>query len=278
MLPNLIKRAVTGLFFVLVMVGGIIYSPNSYFVLFALITLLSLREFYALINNHLGTSINVWLNAIVGTAFFCVFTMVQLGVYPFSYILLAPFLLYFFYIFVKELYNKETEPLKNLSFTVLGQFYIAVPFTLLSSLACLPLNGDTNYKWFLVIAIFIFIWVNDSGAYLVGSQIGKRRLFERISPKKSWEGFWGGLVFAVLSSVLFGYLVPVFSIPVWMGLALTVSVAGVFGDLTESMMKRILGVKDSGNVLPGHGGMLDRFDAILFAIPVAIVYLSLFIF
>ena len=179
---------------------------------------------------------------------------------------------------MKELYNQKTEPLKNLAYTVLGQFYITIPFSLLSLLACLPLDGDTSYKWVPVIAIFIFIWMNDSGAYLVGSQLGKRRLFERISPKKSWEGFWGGLVFAVLSSALFGYLVPVLSIPIWMGLALTVSVAGVFGDLTESMMKRILGVKDSGNILPGHGGMLDRFDAILFAIPAAIIYLSLFIF
>lgn len=276
MLPNLIKRAVTGLFFVLVMVGGIVYSPYSFLALFALITLLSLREFYSLMNKHSNTGINVWLNAIIGVCFFGVVTTIQLSVIPFSLVYFSPFLLYFLFLFIRELYNVKTEPLKNLATTVMGHFYITLPFTLLALLAFFPIAGDTSYKWYMILAIFIFIWMNDSGAYLVGSQIGKRRLFERISPKKSWEGFWGGIVFAVLSAAVFGYFVPVLPIYMWMGLAFIVSVAGVFGDLSESMIKRILGVKDSGNILPGHGGMLDRFDAILFAIPAALLYMLIF--
>lgn len=277
MLPNLIKRAVTGLFFVLVMVGGILFSSYSFLALFSIIMLLSLREFYSLINKHLNTGINVWLNAIIGVCFFGVVTGIQLSLIPFSLLYLSPFLLYFLFLFTRELYNVKTAPLKNLAFTVLGHFYITLPFTLLTLLAFYPIDGDVSYKWYMVLPIFIFIWVNDSGAYLVGSQIGKRRLFERISPKKSWEGFWGGVVFATLSAALFGYFVPVMPVYMWMGLAFFVSIAGVYGDLSESMIKRILGVKDSGNILPGHGGMLDRFDAILFAIPAALIYMLLFV-
>lgn len=277
MLPNLIKRAVTGLFFVLVMVGGIFFSSYSFLALFSLIVLLSLREFYSLINQHMNTGINVWLNSIVGVCFFGVITGTQLLLIPSSLLYFSPFLLYFLFLFIRELYNTKSAPFNNLAFTVLGHFYITLPFSLLTLLACYPIEGDCSYKWFMVLAIFIFIWVNDSGAYLVGSQIGKRRLFERISPKKSWEGFWGGVVFATLSAAAFGYFVTILPVYIWMGLAFTVSVAGVFGDLTESMMKRIIGVKDSGNILPGHGGMLDRFDAILFAIPAALLYMLLFV-
>lgn len=277
MLPNLIKRAVTGLFFVLVMVGGILFSPYLFLALFSVILLLSLREFYALLNKHLNTQINVWLNAIVGVCFLSLVTALQLSLIPFLLLYFSPFLLYFLFLFIRELYNVKTEPLKNLAFTLLGHFYITLPFSLLTLLAFYPIKGDITYKWYMVLSIFIFIWVNDSGAYLVGSKIGKRRLFERISPKKSWEGFWGGVVFAILSAAVFGYYITVIPIYMWMGLAFIVSIAGVFGDLCESMIKRILGVKDSGNILPGHGGMLDRFDAILFAIPAALLYMLLFV-
>lgn len=120
---------------------------------------------------------------------------------------------------------------------------------------------------------FIFNWVNDTGAYCTGMLFGKHKLFERISPKKSWEGSIGGGIFCIIASFLLSHFFPFMSTGVWIGLALTVVVFGTWGDLTESLLKRRLGIKDSGNILPGHGGMLDRFDSAILAIPAAVVYL-----
>ncbi|MGL4780853.1 MAG: phosphatidate cytidylyltransferase [Bacteroidales bacterium] len=287
MLPNLIKRAITGLFFVLVMCGGILYNGVSFAILFALITFLSLYEFYSLMNQKRNTSINRWFHSLVGALFFLavfyynILSSTAIGLLSnnlnLDNIILLPiislFVLYFMYTFAKELYNQDgSSPLANLSMISMGQLYITMPFSLLSFLAYL--NVDTIYSWHFILPIFILIWLNDTGAYLVGSQFGKHRLFERISPKKSWEGFWGGLVFSVIGGVVYGIFVPDLSLVQWAGFGLVVAIAGVFGDLTESMIKRLLEVKDSGNVLPGHGGMLDRFDAILFAIPAALIYLT----
>ena len=138
-------------------------------------------------------------------------------------------------------------------------------------------EGAIIFTPLLLMALFIFVWINDTGAYLVGSQVGRHGLFERISPKKSWEGFWGGLVFALASSFVFANLNPEISWYNWLGLAATIVCFGTWGDLIESLIKRTVGVKDSGKMLPGHGGMLDRFDSILLAIPAAYIYIELFI-
>ena len=130
-----------------------------------------------------------------------------------------------------------------------------------------------QYNAILPLSIFIFNWVNDTGAYCTGMLFGKHKLFERISPKKSWEGSIGGSVFCIISSFILAHFFPFMSTEVWIGLALTVVIFGTWGDLTESLLKRRLGIKDSGNILPGHGGMLDRFDSAILAIPAAVVYL-----
>jgi phosphatidate cytidylyltransferase len=155
--------------------------------------------------------------------------------------------------------------------------YIALPFSLINVLAFNATSeGFVAFNTLLPLSIFVFLWVNDSGAYCVGSLIGRHKLFPRISPGKSWEGSVGGAVFVLAAAYAISYFLDqeqLLSMPAWLGLGLVVVVFGTWGDLVESLFKRTLGVKDSGNILPGHGGMLDRFDSSLLAIPAAVVYL-----
>ncbi|KAA6305037.1 Phosphatidate cytidylyltransferase, partial [termite gut metagenome] len=185
-----------------------------------------------------------------------------------------PYLLLIIYLLISELYLKRENPPANWAYTMLSQFYVALPYALLNVLAFQYdyAANSVDYNPVIPLSIFIFIWLNDTGAYCVGSLIGKHKLFKRISPRKSWEGAIGGGALAIASSFVFAHFFPVLSIIQWVGLALTVVVFGTWGDLTESLLKRQLGVKDSGNILPGHGGMLDRFDSALLAIPAAVIY------
>jgi phosphatidate cytidylyltransferase len=160
---------------------------------------------------------------------------------------------------------------------MLAQMYIALPFSLINVLAFNATSeGYVAFNTLLPLSIFIFLWVNDSGAYCVGSLLGRHKLFPRISPGKSWEGSIGGAVFVLAAAYAISYFLDtdqMLAMPVWLGLGLVVVVFGTWGDLVESLFKRTLGIKDSGNILPGHGGMLDRFDSSLLAIPAAVIYL-----
>ena len=154
--------------------------------------------------------------------------------------------------------------------------YIALPFSLLNVLAFTATpNGHISFNTLLPLSVFVFLWVNDTGAYCVGSLLGRHKLFPRISPGKSWEGCIGGAVFVLAAAYLIGEYIDmgILNTLQWLGLGLVVVVFGTWGDLVESLFKRTLGIKDSGNILPGHGGMLDRFDSSLLAIPAAVVYL-----
>ena len=186
-----------------------------------------------------------------------------------------PYLALLLYLIITELYLKKKNPIGNWAFSMLSQLYVALPFALLNVLAFQynPAESSVTYNPILPLSIFVFIWLSDTGAYCVGSLIGKHRLFERISPKKSWEGSIGGGIVAIGSSFILAHYFPFMSMWQWAGLALVVVVFGTWGDLTESLLKRQLHVKDSGTILPGHGGMLDRFDSSLMAIPAAVVYL-----
>ena len=160
---------------------------------------------------------------------------------------------------------------------MLSQMYIALPFSTINLLAFQTTGGEQQYNALLPLSIFVFLWVNDSGAYCVGSLMGRHKLFPRVSPGKTWEGSVGGGLLVLVAAAVIGWLTGgethSLSVPVWMGLGLVVVVFGTLGDLVESLFKRTLGVKDSGNILPGHGGMLDRFDSSLMAIPAAVIYL-----
>ena len=163
---------------------------------------------------------------------------------------------------------------------MLSQLYIALPLSLLGVLAFRSVGSDIVYTWHVPLSVFVFLWINDTGAYICGSLLGKHKLFPRISPGKSWEGSIGGGILVIAIAVLVWYLTEQYNMNdlqlsaiEWAGLGLTVVIFGTWGDLIESLFKRTLGIKDSGNILPGHGGMLDRFDSSLLAIPAAVVYL-----
>ena len=181
-----------------------------------------------------------------------------------------PFLLYGLVRFTIQLYITNQNPIKSLQKSFFCICYVAIPLGLMSTISF-------TENSMLLLSIFIFLWLNDSGAYLVGSTIGKHRLFKRISPKKSWEGFWGGLVLSVLAGYVMGaYFNDIFHGPsalLFAGWGMVVSLFATLGDLTESLMKRTAGVKDSSHLIPGHGGILDRIDSLLFAVPASLIYL-----
>ncbi len=272
-----------GAVFVGLLLGGILINEYTFLLIFSVITALCLYEFYGLIEKDAKVEVPKYLNIVggglllFGGAFMyssaggnCLY--IEGGLSP----NLIPYAFYLLILFINELYQKRTNPLQSLAYSILGQVYIALPFALLTGLA-FPDSWETNYKYIFVLAIFVFIWVNDSFAYLTGMTFGKHRLFERISPKKSWEGFiGGGAVVSIASSLIFAHFYSDLSIPAWMGFAAVTVAFGTWGgDLFESLIKRTLGVKDSGNMIPGHGGILDRFDSTILAIPAVLVYLLL---
>ena len=271
---NFIQRAVTGVLFVIVLVGCILYSPLSFGILFTIISVLSVHEFAQLVSKSSEVSINKTITALGGAYLFLALmsfcTQQSVGARVF-----LPYLGLLLYMMITELYLKKKNPTGNWAYSMLSQLYVALPFALLNVLAFQnsPETGSVTYNPILPLSIFVFIWLSDTGAYCVGSLIGKHRLFERISPKKSWEGSIGGGIFSIASSLGFAHFFPFMPGWEWVGLAIVVVIFGTWGDLTESLMKRQLGIKDSGNILPGHGGMLDRFDSALMAIPAAVVYL-----
>ena len=271
---NFIQRAVTGVLFVIVLVGCILYSPLSFGILFTIISVLSVHEFAQLVSKSSEVSINKTITALGGAYLFLALmsfcTQQSVGARVF-----LPYLGLLLYMMITELYLKKKNPTGNWAYSMLSQLYVALPFALLNVLAFQnsPETSSVTYNPILPLSIFVFIWLSDTGAYCVGSLIGKHRLFERISPKKSWEGSIGGGIFSIASSLGFAHFFPFMPGWQWVGLAIVVIIFGTWGDLTESLMKRQLGIKDSGNILPGHGGMLDRFDSALMAIPAAVVYL-----
>lgn len=258
-------RTLWGTMFVAVLIGATWISPYTFSLLFVFISSFTLKEFYDLLAKS-GAAPHQKLGILAGIVLFLVSFFVARGALSEAWLLtLIPLMLS---LFVAELYrNKSMEmPFRNIAYTAIGVIYISVPFALLNFFV-FPRGMGYTYEPKILLSLLFFIWASDSGAYLIGSQFGKHRLFERISPKKSWEGFFGGLAAALIVAAILSQFWDQYSFfPLAIIAAITV-VAGTFGDLIESMFKRSLGVKDSGNFMPGHGGLLDRFDSILTAIP-----------
>lgn len=275
MKSNFLQRAITGVIFVAVLVGCILGGPISFTILFALISALTINEFENIVNRMEHTHMNKPISILAGLFLFLCFGYI--GVVPGANEIFIPYLFLILYLFISELYKKQPNPLNNWAYAMMSQIYIALSFALLNVLAyhSSATESVSQYNPILPLSIFIFNWVNDTGAYCTGMLFGKHRLFERISPKKSWEGSIGGAVFSIIAAIVLAHFFTFLSTGVWIGLGLTVVVFGTWGDLTESLMKRTLGIKDSSNILPGHGGMLDRFDSTLMAVPAAVVYLYL---
>ncbi len=275
-LKDLLVRTVSALVFVLLIVGALWWSKWSTGVLFAVVLLGSLIEFYRLCRKTGAEpmySVGIATSVAIFAVAFAIFKQWGAPVTDTTSRIVLGALLYAMLIvptaFVCELWRKSPTPIANIATTFMGIIYVAVPMSMLLFVPQLLVG-----KWsaLAMLAFMAIIWLNDVFAYLVGVTLGKHRLCERISPKKSWEGFVGGLVGAVGSAVLFGHILGG-DLLIWGGLGLVTALAGVAGDLVESLIKREADVKDSGQMMPGHGGFLDRFDALLIATPFAVFYL-----
>lgn len=276
---NLIVRTITGVLFVACMVSCFL-NPRAMVFLFAIITGLSIWEYCGLVNSLEDVTVNRFITTIAGVYLFLAVAGYRTGVVG-NFIVFVPYLLTVVYLFISELYTGNKNAIHDWAYTMLSQMYIALPFSMINILAFenSAFDGQVHFDTLLPLSVFIFLWTNDTGAYCSGSLFGKHKLFPRISPGKSWEGSIGGGIFVLIAAGIIGYIANsgdathALNIPEWMGLGLVVVFFGTWGDLVESLFKRTLGVKDSGNILPGHGGMLDRFDSSLMAIPAAVIYL-----
>lgn len=275
-MKNLITRSITGVIFVAIVVTCFL-RPEAMILVFALVTGLTVWEYTGLIDAHTDGSVNRFITTAAGVYLFFAMAGYCSGITPPA--VFIPYLLTVVYLFISELYLAAPNPINNWAYTMLSQMYIALPFSMLNVLAFrTDTDGNTLFTPLLPLSVFVFLWINDTGAYLSGSLFGKHKLFPRISPAKSWEGSIGGGIFVIIAAIIIGYLANDgaahrLSIQEWVGLGLVVTFFGTWGDLVESLFKRTLGVKDSGTILPGHGGMLDRFDSSLMAIPAAVIYL-----
>lgn len=267
---NFVLRTITGIVFVGVIVSVIVFCPLYFAGLFFCITLLGLHEFYKLLKSS-GKAPQLYLGLMSGGLLFAGLAAVANDWMNSKYLLaLLPLGII---IFIYELYRNKPSPFENIALTLLGILYIALPFGLLNFLFIPRLN----HAYILLLCYFAILWINDTFAYLIGKTFGKHRLFERISPKKSWEGSIGG----ALASIFATWMISSFesSLPLlhWLAIAVIIVISGTLGDLVESMLKRSLNCKDSGTLLPGHGGILDRFDAVFISAPLIFVYIQLFI-
>lgn len=271
-MSDLIKRSITGVLFALVIIIGTISHPIVFAIIFLTFQILTQLEFYNLTRkkNHfpqkvLGLSMGVFI-------FLICFAIVSKWVSQATILFLIPLTLA---VFVFEIFRKNTNTIQNSAVTILGTIYVAVPFSLLNFIIYPDFPAQTKFYPWVLAGIFFILWTYDSVAYFVGSKFGKHKLHKRISPKKSWEGLIGGGIFAVVVGILNAVLFPVLNLITWIIIALLTVTFGTLGDLFESKIKRNLDVKDSGSILPGHGGFLDRFDSLLFAVPVIYIWLTI---
>jgi phosphatidate cytidylyltransferase len=273
-LNKLITRTITGIVLVLVMLAAIIASEYTYAALFLIILVGASIEFIGLFSQS-TVKPNKWIIYIASTILFATSFLIAKGMIGSNYYFgFLPFILI---IMAAELYRKKEKPVENIAVTIFGIIYLALPLSLINFLVFPGFFTEKNYNPKLLVALFSLIWIYDSGAYLFGVSFGKHRLFERISPKKSWEGAVGGTLTAILASCFISGFIPEIKLVHWIAISILIVVSSTFGDLTESMFKRYFGIKDSGNILPGHGGILDRFDSLFFAVPVVVMYLKLFV-
>lgn len=267
------KRSISGALFAAVLLGAILFGPWSFALLFAVFSIFILREFYQL-SKSAGIAPQKKVGLIIGGLIFTLTFLDAMGIITVN--LVGFYLSILFIIPAFELFRAKKNALENVAVTLFGILYVIYPFSLFNFFVFHGLPRDNNYNPTLLIFLFLMIWAYDSGAYLFGITFGKHRLFERISPKKSWEGFFGGWFLSLVFAYGLHHYFPDYQLWFMLVFATIVTFAGTIGDLVESMIKRNLGIKDSGKFLPGHGGLLDRFDSILFASP--FVYLLIYFF
>jgi phosphatidate cytidylyltransferase len=267
-LSNLVQRTITGIIFLVLVIGAIAFGKVSFFILFELIIIGAMYEFYTLAEKKKFSPQKIY-GIVIGTIVFAAnYFFVNDLVDGKIFLAIIPVVIS---IFIVELYRKSDYAFVNIGFTLLGILYIAIPISLANYIV---LSNEIGYSSHLLLGFLFLTWSFDTLAYVFGVSFGKHRLFERISPKKSWEGFIGGTI----SSLGVAYVLSIFFTDLsffhWAILSVIISVFGTYGDLVESSFKRNINEKDSGNILPGHGGILDRFDAVFFTLPLFYLYLQ----
>lgn len=283
-MKTFITRTITALFFVAIMLGGILWNELSFFLLFFLINFFALQEYFKLVRQMDAeyNEVSPWHKygvLVAGCAVMMAFTDqvfggngISLGeigwVMAFIFVLILP---------MGEILMSKNFSLKTIGYSLLGLLYVTAPLGLMTDLRLKPATPE--YGFLIPLLLIIFIWINDTMAYIVGSLIGRTPFFPSISPKKTIEGTVGGMILAIAAAGIFGYYWgdQWLHWPHWMVLACIAAIFGTAGDLLESRLKRLAGVKDSGRIMPGHGGFLDRFDSLLVAAPFAWIYVRLFI-
>jgi phosphatidate cytidylyltransferase len=279
-LNNLTRRTLTGAYIVIFTLGGFWLHPVSFLITGLVILTGTMYEYYLMIRNT-GIRPLTIPGIVTGVTAYSIASLVASGYLKSRFFLvLIPLMIA---IMIAELYRKQEKPFDSLAHTFFPVLYCAMPLSLLpfsafsqEGLSSLLYHGDMVFSPGIIVGFFILLWVNDSGAYLVGTAFGRHRLMERISPKKSWEGFIGGLVLSTLVAWFISGWLGVVGRNKWIIISLIISIAGTYGDLIESMLKRSMGVKDSGTIMPGHGGFLDRFDSALLSFPLVFLFISLF--
>jgi len=268
---NIITRGVAGVVYICILLFGILYNQYSFVIVFGVILIFALDEFFKLIEQKTPHMISKLFNILSGVIIF-------LSAYLFleeKSILALPIsaLVYLLFLFASSIIIKRSDIFNTIIYSAFGQLYITLPFCLLLLISYEYKMANTLYYYAFVLAIFVFIWINDTFAFIIGITLGKYKLLERISPKKTIEGFLGGVFFAVLSGVGFSLIYTEYNIYFWTGFAMIVSLFATLGDLFESLIKRTYKIKDSGTLIPGHGGILDRIDSLLIVVPAIYVYL-----
>lgn len=267
---NLTQRIITGVLGAAGIITGVCLSQWTYLAIFFIICLFSLLEFYKLAGLD-GMIPQKTFGTICGVFIFCLSFFIENETISYRYYFLMFPLVSFVYMI--KLYKKvERKPFTNIAFTFLGIFYVSVPFALLNIAAFE--NG--LYHFDIILGSLLILWASDTGAYFAGTFFGKRKLFERISPKKTWEGFIGGALLALVFAYGMATYTETLTMMQWMVTGVIIIVGGTFGDLVESLLKRSIEIKDSGSALPGHGGFLDRFDGLLISAPFIVAYLEIF--
>ena len=262
------QRVVTALVGAVAIIGGLYWGMWGYFVVFLVISTFTLWEFYKLAIMDDMAPLKIW-GSIIGAALFILSFLFEAGIIPLKFILLIFPLLTS--VFLIKLYKKDEKPFTQVAYTFLGIIYVSIPFSLLNVIVF----NSGGYRFQIIIGILFILWASDTGAYFSGILFGKKKLFERISPKKTWEGFVGGAILALIFAYGFSVYFKDLTLIQWLLASILIVIAGVYGDLVESLFKRSIAIKDSGTTIPGHGGFLDRFDGLLLASPFVAAFISL---
>ncbi|MEN8251272.1 MAG: phosphatidate cytidylyltransferase [Bacteroidota bacterium] len=263
-------RIITAIIGAFILIAATAFHMWTYFAVFLALSIATQWEFYKLAHLDEKLPLSVW-GTLIGQLIFTLTFLIEADILSLKYMwIVFPFLAS---VFMIKIYKKEEEPFTNIAYTFLGIIYVAIPFSLLHIIAFAH-HGIYSHE--IIVGIMLILWASDTGAYFSGIMLGKKKLFERISPKKTWEGSIGGAFLAlIMAYVLSRYMHDLTTVQ-WLAASTLIVITGIYGDLTESVFKRSIEIKDSGRSLPGHGGFLDRFDSLLLAAPFIVVFIKIF--